>query len=88
MMTVIKVTRSILYIVYFKHIAMIYILIVSGVVAVLVVVAVAAAVPNQGHILNQNQSPNPNLLNVAAPDLNPSEYLFFCICVVTSNFVM
>ena len=82
-MTIIEVTRSILCIVYFKHIAMIYILIVSGVVAVLAVVAAAAAVPNQGHILNLNQSPNPNLPNVAEPDLNPSEYLFFYICVIS-----
>ncbi|OAD54336.1 Serine-arginine protein 55 [Eufriesea mexicana] len=45
----------------------------SRVVAAPVVVVDAAAVPNQGHIPNQNPNPNPNLLNVAELDLNPNQ---------------
>ncbi|KAF3429124.1 hypothetical protein E2986_12853 [Frieseomelitta varia] len=45
----------------------------SRVAVALAAVVVAAVVPNQGHILNQNQSPNLNLPNVAEPDLNPNQ---------------
>lgn len=45
----------------------------QGVAVVLAAVVVAAVVPNQGHILNQNQNPNLNLPNVAEPDLNPNQ---------------
>lgn len=57
-------------------------LLYSGVAVALAAVVVAVVVPNQGHILNQNQSPNLNLPNVAELDLNPSEYLIlFNMCI-------